>query len=111
MSFTTAAPPLKIRNCYFFPFLNFTRVVFERRNKLEQTLLSWFEAYAEKSLNGKYFRGYAASCRVKRDEEEDNIKKEIDDLDHRVRREWIITESSRKKYEMLKNQLREYGYR
>jgi hypothetical protein len=48
---------------------------------------------------------------VKRDEEEDNIKKEIDDLDHSVRREWIITESSRKKYEMLKNQLREYGYR
>jgi hypothetical protein len=65
----------------------------------------------EKNINENHFRGYAASCRVKRDEEEDNIKKEIDDLDHRVRREWIITESSRKKYEMLKNQLREYGYR
>ncbi len=31
-----------------------------------------------------YFRGYAASCRVKRDEEEETIKAEIEILEQEI---------------------------
>ena len=57
------------------------------------------------------FRGYAASCRVKRDDEEENIKKFNDNLEFDIKYEWGQLRQVRTRNQSLRDGLRRRGWR